>query len=184
MKKPLVFDNDCISSFSWINRLDILEILFPNEILVPEAVNIELSKMIHSKKYSYVYSNIEHLIINGLIIVKDIPVTSKMAQEYLSLIDMSNPKRIGRGEAASIVLAKNLGGTLASNNLRDILPHIKNGAPPFICTDEILYLYHKKGLMSIDDGKKIWAQMKQCGRKLPSYDFDMVVHRFDNNISR
>jgi len=183
MKKPLIFDNDCLSSFLWIKRIDILISLFQGEIIVPETVNFELSKMKKSR-YRFVYDDLEEKIQDNSFVVAEIPATSVMAQEYSSLIDMTNPKKIGRGEAAAIVLAKNLNGTLASNNLKDILPHIKNDVPPYTCTDEILYLYFKNGAISIDEGKKIWREMKSFGRKLPIYDFDAVVYKFENNIKR
>ena len=182
MKKPLIFDNDCLSSFLWIKRIDILITLFNKEVIVPEAVVFELSKMKKYSKYRFVYDDLEEKIKAGLIVEETIPATSIMAQEYASLIDMTNPKRIGRGEAASIVLAKKLNGTLASNNLSDVLPHIINGVPPYICTDEILYMYFKNGFITIAEGKTIWRDMKNFGRKLPNYDFDEVVNRFNNNV--
>lgn len=58
LKMPIVFDNDCIASFSWINRLDIINTLFPGQIIIPEAVYRELSKM-KKKKYPYVFYSIE-----------------------------------------------------------------------------------------------------------------------------
>ena len=113
-KTPLIFDNDCISSFLWIKRIDIILTLFPDEIIIPEVVEDEFSKMKPSKKYNYVYFDLKSKIDDGSIKLIEIPATSVMAQEYSELIKITNPKRIGRGEAASIVLAKNLSGTLAS----------------------------------------------------------------------
>ena len=115
MKKPLIFDNDCLSSFLWIKRIDIILSLFREEIVIPEIVYIELSKMKKYSKYKYVYDDMEEKVKDCSIIVKEIPATSIMAQEYIGLIDMTNPKRIGHGEAAAIVLAKDLNGTLASD---------------------------------------------------------------------
>lgn len=184
MKTPLIFDNDCISSFLWIKRLDIILTLFKGSIIVPEAVENELANMKRSTKYKYVYFDLKDKIDDESIKIEEIPATSVLAQEYGDLISGTNSKRIGKGEAATIVLAKNLSGTVASNNLRDILPYVKDGVPPYVCTDEILYLFYKEGHMSIEEGKKIWNEMKNYGRKLPNYDFDVVVHRFENGIGR
>ncbi len=41
-KLPLVFDNDCLSSFLWVKRTDIIKQLFPGQIIVPSIVEDEL----------------------------------------------------------------------------------------------------------------------------------------------
>ena len=93
---------------------------------------------------------------------------------------MDNPKAIGKGEAAAIVISKSLGGTLASNNLKDILPHVKGGKPPYITTEMILYKYYEKGKINIDEGEQIWKDMKNKRRKLPNYNFQGVINKFQN----
>jgi len=52
LKLPIVFDTDCISSFLWIKRLDIINNLFPNEIIIPQTVYDELNK-IKSPQYIF-----------------------------------------------------------------------------------------------------------------------------------
>jgi len=52
LKLPIVFDNDCISSFLWIKRLDIINALFLNEIIIPQTVYDELNK-IKSPQYIF-----------------------------------------------------------------------------------------------------------------------------------
>lgn len=94
---------------------------------------------------------------------------------------MDNPKRIGRGEAAAIVLAKSLNGTLASNNLSDVLDYIKGGHPPLICTEHILYYYWKAKYISTEEGQALWQAMKAKKRALPDYDFNYVINKFSGD---
>ena len=43
MTRDLFFDTDCLSAFLWINNTSILEILYPNRIILPGPVYTELS---------------------------------------------------------------------------------------------------------------------------------------------
>ncbi|WP_138203856.1 hypothetical protein [Haloimpatiens lingqiaonensis] len=181
-KLPVVFDNDCISSFLWIKRLDIIEFIFPkSEIIIPEVVLDELKMLESSARFNYVYNDLKHKIDSGEYILQPISALSTEAIDYAELTRMDNPQAIGKGEAAAIVLAKSLGGTLASNNLADILPYVKGGQPPYIMTDTILYSYYKEGKITITEGNAIWNDMKRRKRRLPPYNFDEVVKRMDCN---
>ena len=179
IRTPVIFDSDCISSFLWVQRLDIIRHLFPKQIIVPRQVVDEIAKLKQFPKTKFVFQILEADIENGEIKQKDIVVPSPEALEYAGLTSMTNPKSIGKGEAASIVLAKSLGGTLASNNLRDILPHVKNGQPPYICTDIILFQAHISGYITLEQGSAIWNEMKSKRRMLPPYDFAEVVRRLE-----
>ncbi|AZV56034.1 hypothetical protein [Clostridium sp. AWRP] len=179
LKMPIVFDNDCISSFSWIHRIDLINNLFKHQIIIPEPVYGELEKM-RTSKFSYVFSDIKKEIDNQNFEYKEIKITDSIFTEYLQLTtSLQNREWIGKGEASAIVIAKDLGGTLASNNLRDVLPHIKNGQPPLICTEEILFYCYKMGFIKSEDGEEIWNEMKSKKRKLPKYDFNEVIRRHE-----
>ncbi len=180
IQTPIIFDTDCLSSFLWIKRFDILNTLFPNQLIIPQIVYDELSKMRKFTRYSFVINDLDIEVSKNIIQIEDIPISSPAATEYINLINPNQIKQIGKGEAAAIVLAKLHNGTLASNNLRDILPHITSGYPPYISTDAILYLYYKQGNMSVLEGCQIWDDMKSKKRALPAYDFSEVIRRFDN----
>jgi len=62
VKYPVVFDTDCISSFSWVNRMDILFSVFDGELIIPAQVYEELSRMKSFKKSSFVFFNVEREI--------------------------------------------------------------------------------------------------------------------------
>ena len=111
-------------------------------------------------------------------------ISDREFSEYCKLISMKNPKRIGRGEAAAIVIAGTLDGTVASNNLSDILPYVGKNKLPYICTENILYLSYEKSYISIKEGNQIWDDMKRIGRILPNYDFKEIVRRFKINSNK
>ena len=179
MKLPIVFDTDCISSFLWIKRLDIINNLFPNEIIIPQTVCNELNKM-KDPQNRFLFNDLNVQILQENFELKNIMVTSWEFNEYRKLISMKNPKRIGRGEAAAIVIARALNGTLASNNLSDILPYVGKNKLPYICTENILYLSYEKGYISVKEGNQIWNDMKKY-KRLPNYDFIEIVRRFEIN---
>ena len=180
MKLPIVFDNDCISSFLWIKRLDIVNALFPNQIIIPQSVYDEIDK-IKSSQYRFVFNDLKSQIIKKNFELRNIIIPSQEFKEYYELISMKNPKRIGKGEAAAIVMARALNGTLASNNLRDILPYVGNNKFPYLCTEDILYLSYEKRYISLKEGCQIWNDMKRKKRKLPNYDFKEIIRRCEIN---
>ncbi len=183
MELPIVFDNDCISSFLWIKRLDIVNALFPNQIIIPQSVYDELDK-IKSSQYRFVFNDLKSQILKGNFKLRDIAIPSQEFTEYFNLISMKNPKRIGKGEAAAIVLTRALSGTLASNNLRDILPYVEKDRLPYVCTKDILYLSYEKNYISLEEGCQIWDDMKRKKRKLPNYDFKEIVRSFKINSNK
>jgi predicted nucleic acid-binding protein len=179
LKLPIVFDTDCISSFLWVKRLDVVKNLFPNQIIIPQTVYDELNK-IQNPQYRFLFNDLLAQVLNRSFKLKDIMVSDQAFNEYRKLISIKNPKRIGKGEAAAIVIARIQKGTLASNNLSDILPYVGKNKLPYIRTDNILYLSYKKNYISIKDGNQLWNDMKLY-KRLPNCDFKEIVRRFEIN---
>ncbi|ADQ06126.1 conserved hypothetical protein [Caldicellulosiruptor hydrothermalis 108] len=179
LKMPIVFDNDCICSFSWINRLDIVDKLFAGHIIIPDDVLNEIKKLLKYKSYQYVFHNIESKIRNQEYRLERIPILTPYEEEFKSLTDEERRKNpIGRGEASAIVIAKYLNGTLASNNLKDVLPHIQPDHPPLITTETILYLAYQRKLISFYEGQQILDEMKLRKRKLSTYSFFELLDKY------
>ena len=178
MKFPIVFDTDCISSFLWIRRLDILDTMYSHSMIVPAVVEKELSFMKRSK-YSFVYQDLICDVQKGNIEIFTIPALSGMTPRYQAYINGEGVKKIGKGEAAAIVIAEELTGTLASNNLKDVLKPVRTIPLPLLTTDDILYQYYHSGYMSILDGERIRESMRKKKRKLPAYGFDRVVRNHE-----
>jgi predicted nucleic acid-binding protein len=179
LKLPIVFDTDCISSFLWVKRLDVVKNLFPNQIIIPQTVYDELNK-IQNPQYRFLFNDLLAQVLNRSFKLKNIMVSDQAFNEYRKLISIKNPKRIGKGEAAAIVIARIQKGTLASNNLSDILPYVGKNKLPYIRTDNILYLSYKKNYISIKDGNQLWNDMKLY-KRLPNCDFKEIVRRFEIN---
>lgn len=95
MKLPIVFDTDCISCFLWIKKLDIINTLFPNEIIIPQTVYDELNK-IESPQYRFLFNDLYTQILKKNFKLKNIMISDQEFNEYRKLISMKNPKRIGR----------------------------------------------------------------------------------------
>ena len=73
---------------------------------------------------------------------------------------------IGSGEAAAIVLAKERGGILASNNLKDISVYISEYNLRHKTTGEILKEALQHGLITETVGNQLWQDMIRKKRKL------------------
>jgi predicted nucleic acid-binding protein len=82
---------------------------------------------------------------------------------------------IGKGEAASIALAKNYDGIVASNNLRDIRIYIKGFGLRHITTGAILREALERGYITEVQGNKIWTSMLAKRRKLGAASFTEYI---------
>ena len=175
---PIVFDNDCLCSFSWINRLDIIDRLFAGNIVVPRIVLDEIKQLQKYCSYKFVFVNIDQRIKQRQYEIKEIPEFSPFKEEFSRLTEPARKDYIGNGEAAAIVIAKMCNGTLASNNLKDVLPHIKPNHPPLITTETILYLAYQKKIISFQEGQQILDEMKLRKRKLSTYNFFELLNKY------
>lgn len=174
-KIPYVFDNDCLSSFLWVKKTDILQSLFPGQMEVPESVINELS-FLGKTRYAWVYRNLLQNINNNIFKIAILPSTGRIAKEYYRLINATVP--MGRGEAAVLSYVRYNGGTVASNNLSDVLKYCREYNMGLISTDDILCYACIKGVISEPEGNVLWAGMKQKRRALPSYSFSEALLRF------
>ena len=111
---PYVFDNDCLASFLWFRRIDLLQNLFPQQMEVPEPVIMEL-EFLKTTRYAWVYQELDRNINNGTFKKLVIPSTGPVVTEFFKLVSAKKPA--GRGEAAVLSYVKYNGGTVASNNL-------------------------------------------------------------------
>ena len=98
------------------------------------------------------------------------------SSEYQLYVQMTTDpengyKIIDDGEAASIALAKEKDGILASNNLRDISFYIEKFGLKHITTGDILAEALEKGLITEDEGNAIWSSMMKKRRKLGADSF-------------
>lgn len=184
LRYPVVFDNDCLASFLWVRRTDIVHSLYGSNIIVPGIVVNEFSYMRYAKN-RFVYTDLQNLIAAGQVQVKTLPITGPLASQFTGLENGSiTGKPLGKGESAAIVLAEHLQGTLASNNLKDIERYCIDNGLPFICTDSILYQAYTSNIITAYEGEQIWQEMKNKKRLLPDYDFQEVIRRQQEGLHR
>jgi len=167
----LVFDNDCLASFIWIHRLDILETLYEGRMYVPQIVVDEISFLERSSKYKWVYEDLLAAIQKGTFNVIEINIGDKAFDEY----NRFRKQNKGKGESAAIAIAKTMDNYTACNNLRDIRPFIDNGEINNIVTFDILYEYYINENKSIADIEKIITDMRYKKRRLPDTRFEDYV---------
>lgn len=171
---PVVFDTDCISSFLWVKRLDLPESLFPGQILIPRQVMAELENLKRFTYYAWVPKLLESKIQTGDFGLVDIPAVNGMVKEYLALT-----RRMGSGEAAALTLVRSVGGTVASNNCKDVQTYCEQNRLELIRTEEILCLAVVRGKITESEGNILWNDMKKTKRKLPGYDFSEALRRYE-----
>lgn len=89
-------------------------------------------------------------------------------------------KRIGKGEAAAIALAKTYNGILASNNLKDISRYVKKYKLKHVTTGKILVAALQAGYIDETTGNQIWHNMIARKRILPTKSFTDYLKTIDS----
>ena len=172
MIEPLFFDTDCISAFLWVDKENILAKMYPGRIVIPKQVYDELSHpgLNHLKALK---SQVDKLIASGDAKIEEINTGTDEYTLYSKLTLTPDPGHsyIGKGEAAAISLAKEKGGILASNNLRDINIYVQEFKLSHMTTGDIMKKALEIGLITESQGNTIWSNMLSKRRKLgyPSF---------------
>lgn len=174
MTNSLFFDTDCISAFLWVNKQNLLAMLYPGRVFIPKPVYDELSY----PTTPHLKQRLDLLINNKQASLITIDVNSEAYTLYQKLTTSLNEghKVIGPGEAASIVLAKTYKGILASNNLNDISSYIIKFKLEYITTGDILIQALDKGYITEEEGNTIWASMIAKRRKLGASSFSEYIN--------
>ena len=153
----LVFDNDCLASFIWIKRIDILTKLYSGRMFVPQVVVDEFSFLKRYSKYKWVYEDLLEAINKNIFKIIKINSRSKAFYEYTELRIMGK----GKGESAAIAIAKTMDNYTACNNLKDIRPLIDNNEINNLLTFDILFEYYHKTDKSIKRIEAIISKMRK-----------------------
>lgn len=177
MTEPLFFDTDCISAFLWVDNESILGKLFPGRIVIPKEVYDELSNP-KVNQIKHLKNQVDLMIKNGQAVIETIDINSKEYKLYKKLTTRPDPgkKIIGKGEAASISLAKERNGIVASNNLNDISYYIEEFGLIHYTTGDIMMMALSKGLINEEQGNVIWANMISKRRKLGYLTFSDYIN--------
>jgi predicted nucleic acid-binding protein len=167
LTEPLFFDTDCISAFLWVDNESILSKLFPGRIIIPKEVYDELSHP-GVNRVKGLKAQIDLMLQAGDAAIETIMVGTDTYNLYRKLTVSPDPghKIIGCGEAASISLAKEKHGILASNNLRDISAYVTEYGLFHLTTGDIMKMALDAGYIDEAQGNIIWANMIARRRKL------------------
>lgn len=172
MTEPLFFDTDCISAFLWVDEESILSKLFPGRIIIPKEVYDELSHP-GVNRIKGLKEKVDSMIAGGQARIEMIMVGSETFKLYSKLVNNPDPghKIIGKGEAASISLAKENDGILASNNLKDISDYVQEFNLRHLTTGDIMKIAYDRGFITEAQGNEIWASMISKRRRLGYLSF-------------
>lgn len=128
-------DTDCISAFLWVGTEHLLEKLYSGKIVIPQEVYDE----INIPTIPHLKSRIDQLVAKGSAEIVSIDIGTEEYALYRDLTrNHDSNKVIGKGEAASISLAKKHNGILGSNNLRDVKPYVEEFSLEHMTTGDIL----------------------------------------------
>ena len=169
MIDPLFFDSDCISAFLWVKNENLLAKLYPGRIVIPKPVYDELSY----PGIAHLKARVDVLLSAGQAKVEAIATDTETYALYYQLTSKPDAGHviIGKGEAASIALAKSSNGIVASNNLRDISSYVEEFGLKHVTTGDILIEAMGKGYITEEQGNTIWACMLAKRRKLGAPSF-------------
>lgn len=175
MTKLLFFDTDCLCAFLWVEQENLLPQLYPGRMIIPRPVYTELC----NPRIPHLKSCADMLLTQKLASIQEISIDSKEYQTYFQLTEVPEKGHalIGNGEAASIALAKQYNGIVASNNLKDISSYIKEFHLNHFTTGSILADALHHGLITEDSGNVIWAQMLARRRRLGAASFTDYLNR-------
>lgn len=167
MTDDYFFDTDCLSAFLWVRGESILSRLYSGRIILPTQVYNELKKVPH------LLERVDAMKDKGDLTVESMEVDSTEYQDYLQMTEKPEKgmRIIGKGEAAGIAMVKGRGGTLASNNLKDVSSYVTKYGLKHTTTGVILIEAMNSGIITEAEGNDIWAKMIQKRRNLPSATF-------------
>lgn len=158
IEPPLVLDTDFLSSFAWVDRLNILECLYSRQMIVLEEVMLEISKVEHLE------IRVEKCLRSGSIRRCFVFANSAEALELARFIEAG---KYGRGESACMAYLMHNPGTMGSNNLSDVSMFCKNNNKMLLCTGDCLCDAVNYSVITLSEGDDIWQKMKRW-QKLPN----------------
>ena len=159
---PIILDADFLSSFTWVNRLDILEGLYSKRMIILEEVLEELNRVPH------LASKVKLSIRNGYIKRESMYADSP---EALQLGKFLETGRYGTGEAACMAYLTQHDGILGSNNLSDVKEFCIQNKKRLLTTADVMYQAYETNLVGLEEADKIWSDMISKRRKLPALSF-------------
>jgi predicted nucleic acid-binding protein len=173
MTEKMFFDTDCLSSFLWVGREDIILSKYNKRIVIPQFVYDEFCRPC----VAFLRIKVDNMLAAKLIMKMDIPYGSDAAKlfRFLTKSPEAGSAIIGKGEASAIALAKFNLGIVASNNLRDVKKYTDKYDIPLITTADILVEAFTEQTIREQEANQIWFDMLKRQRKLPANSFSVYL---------
>jgi len=168
---PIILDADFISSFAWVDRLDILEGLYSQRMIILEEVMEELERVPH------LAARVKVCIRNGHVKRETMFADSPEALQLAKFLDTG---RYGTGEASCMAYLTQYDGILGSNNLSDVKEFCIQNRKTLLTTADVMYQAYEAGHVNIDEADKIWTDMLSKRRKLPASSFSEYMSAIKN----
>ena len=162
IETPVILDADFVSSFAWVNRLDILEDLYSKHMIILEEVLEELNRVPH------LASRVELSISNGHIKCEAMFADSPEALQLAKFLEIG---RYGTGEASCMAYLTQHDGILGSNNLSDVKAFCIQNNKRLLTTADVMYQAYEKSIIGLEEADKVWGDMISKKRKLPALSF-------------
>ena len=122
--------------------------------------------MVELQRVDSLYNQVAECIERGDMHRVLMDPASEVASEYARL---SRIAQLGSGESAAMAYARFNGGTVGSNNLRDVRQYCVNYEVPFLSVRAIVFdAVDGRHLLTEAEAEQFWAAMRQSGRKLPN----------------
>lgn len=167
-------DTDCICAFLWVHGECLLEKIVEGKIIIPKPVYDEIDR----PSIPHLKRRIDELLAKGSAEIMYLSVDSEEYDLYIELTTFSGGNKvIGRGEAASISLAKKHDGILGSNNLKDVAYYVQKYSLKHMTTGDLLVEAYERGLITEAEGNAIWQAMLNKRRQIGARSFTEYLER-------
>jgi hypothetical protein len=154
---PLLLDTDLVSAFAWVKRMDILESLYSGNMKIPQEVLTELARVPHLK------AAVDSRTANHIEVISLNPI----GQDGLEFAKLYSTGKYGLGESAVMAYVRYNGGTVSSNNIKDVLEYCRDNSLSLLSTRAIIFDAVTSGVITEPEAEGVWAGMIRKGRKLP-----------------
>lgn len=163
--EKIFYDSDCLICFLIVDQCEILQKLF-SKVIVPSIVQKEILSLRLNPRIKY---NFQRLIQMNFVEVRTMKTHSVEHRIFLKILEKYS--FVGPGEAATIALACQNNGVVASNNLLDVRGLVEDYDLNLITTAFIMAKAYENGIKTRKELDEIWKDMLDNGRKrsLPNF---------------
>lgn len=161
IEKLILLDADVLIHLTKGERINLLYDLYPNRLLILDAVLQELIV------YSPAKIQVQNMMMFKRIVQYEIPskITGQVLTEYAKI--KRDKPNIGSGEGYCMAVAKYDNKIIASSNLRDIKDYCKANEIAYITTMDIIVEAFNQNIMTEADCDFFIYNVKSKGSRLP-----------------